>query len=251
MGKKGQTTIFVILAIIVVVGAFLVYNFFPQIKSTFEGVDENPQSYIRTCLEDDFYEQVNLISLQGGNLWPTNYYIFNNSNINYLCYTSEYYKNCVVQVPFLKETMEEQLVKAMKEKISSCFNQLDEDYSEKGNKLNIQAGEAFVEFLPDHTKLTINNKVTVTKEDTKTYEEFTILLNNNLYEVIGVARSIIEHESVIGQAETTDFMSLYRNLKVEKLKQTDGTKIYVITDKKTQDKFQLASRSQVFPPGYA
>ncbi len=75
-------------------------------------------------------------------------------------------------------------------------------------------------------------------------------MNNNLYQVVGVVRSIINGESLDGQIETTDYMELYPDLKIEKIKQTDGTKIYKITDQNTKEVvFNIASRSQVFPPG--
>jgi hypothetical protein len=45
-------------------------------------------------------------------------------------------------------------------------------------------------------------------------------------------------------------MSWYPNLKIEKKLQLDGTTIYIITDRDTEEVFQFASRSVVLPPGY-
>ena len=45
-------------------------------------------------------------------------------------------------------------------------------------------------------------------------------------------------------------MALYPQTKVEKLKQGDGTTIYKVSDRKTQESFNFAVRSLVFPPGY-
>lgn len=45
-------------------------------------------------------------------------------------------------------------------------------------------------------------------------------------------------------------MDLYHNLKIEKRKPDYGTSVYILTDKDTANKFQFASRSLVFPPGY-
>jgi hypothetical protein len=37
---------------------------------------------------------------------------------------------------------------------------------------------------------------------------------------------------------------------MQKIKQDDGTTLYIIENKKTGEKFQFASRSLAFPPGY-
>jgi len=73
-------------------------------------------------------------------------------------------------------------------------------------------------------------------------------LNNNLYELIAIANSIIEWEATQGDADVRIYMAYYPNLKVEKNLRDDGTRIYIITDKNTGDKFQFASRSLVYGP---
>ena len=44
-------------------------------------------------------------------------------------------------------------------------------------------------------------------------------------------------------------MNYYHDLKVEKNKQTDGSTIYILTERDTENKFQFASRSVAWPPG--
>jgi hypothetical protein len=46
-------------------------------------------------------------------------------------------------------------------------------------------------------------------------------------------------------------MAFYPDVKVEKKKQSDGTKVYIITDRNTGEKLQFATRSLAWPPGYA
>ena len=46
-------------------------------------------------------------------------------------------------------------------------------------------------------------------------------------------------------------MLLYPNIKVEKLKQEDGSKIYIITSRDTNEKFVFASRSLSWPAGFS
>jgi hypothetical protein len=78
-----------------------------------------------------------------------------------------------------------------------------------------------------------------------------VILNNNLYELISIANSIIEWEVIEGKADPRIYMALYNDfLIVERNHRDDGTNIYVLTDKNTEDKFQLASRSWVSLPGH-
>ena len=51
-GKKGQVTIFIIVAIIIVVLAVLIYLFFPQIKSAIGAGAQDPQSFMQSCMEE-------------------------------------------------------------------------------------------------------------------------------------------------------------------------------------------------------
>ena len=45
-------------------------------------------------------------------------------------------------------------------------------------------------------------------------------------------------------------MTLYPDFIIEKIKRGDGTTIYIIKNKESKTKFQFASRSFVWPPGY-
>jgi len=77
-----------------------------------------------------------------------------------------------------------------------------------------------------------------------------VILNNNLYELVSIVNSILNWEARYGDSETTIYMNYYHDLKVEKKKQSDGSTIYILTDRNTLDKFQFASRSVAWPPGY-
>lgn len=250
MGKKGQVTIFVILGILIVIAGLLIYFFMPNIKSTFTGLETNPETYLQNCIEDDLLDSTLTLAKQGGEFDPQKYYLFEDTKVNYLCYTSNYYDLCVVQQPFLREHFQEELTQAIQPTVDSCFEELKEDYSNRNYDVQMTKGDIQVKILPQRIDLEINNSLSLSKKEVLNYDSFNVVLNNNLYQVLAIMESIVEHESVLGQAETTDFMTLYRNMKVEKLKQTEGTKIYKITDRTTEDVYMFASRSQVFPPGY-
>ena len=119
----------------------------------------------------------------------------------------------------------------------------------QGYDVNLKKGDTVVELLPKKISATFNSELTLTKDSAKRYEKINVVLNNNLYELTSIADSILNWEARYGNAETTLYMNYYRDLKVEKLLQGDGSKIYILTDRNSGDKFQFATRSVVMPPG--
>ena len=91
----------------------------------------------------------------------------------------------------------------------------------------------------------------MTKENSDRYDSFNVALDNNLYELVSIANSILDWEVTYGDSDTTIYMDLYPDLKVDKRYLGDGTKIYIVEGREDESKFQFASRSLVLSPaGY-
>lgn len=251
MNKSGQVTIFIILAVIIVSIALLIYSFWPQIKTTLGGIQqENPPSYIQSCISDKMKSTVENISMQGGSMNPDNYLLFNNTEVEYLCYTNQYYVPCVIQQPMLKQHIESEIKNEISSDVDSCFNSLGSSYEGQGYDVNIKSGDKRVELLPNKIISTFNYSVTLTKgNDIQKYSSFIVVLNNNLYELTGISDSIIQWENAYGDSNTQAYMTYYPNLKVEKNLRASGERIYILTDRDTGNKFQFAVRSEAWPAG--
>ena len=247
---KGQVTIFIIVAIAIVAVGILIYLFYPNISSLFGIGTDSPTASIQSCLEKDIGNAVETLVLQGGDLNPKHFFMYDNSMVGYLCYTNEYYKPCVMQNPLLKQHIENEIKSVVEEKAKDCFDSMEENYRGKGYEVNLVRGDMNVELLPKRVSVTFDNTLTLKKSSSERYEKFIVVLNNNLYELVSITNSILNFEAVYGDAETTTYMDYYRDLKVEKKKHSDGTTVYIITDRNTENKFQFASRSYAFPPGY-
>lgn len=248
--KHGQLTIFIIIAIVIVVFGILIYAFYPQIKTTLGVESKNPSEFIQTCMEEEIKNSVEKLSLQGGSMNPENYILYQNDKIEYLCYTGEYYKTCVMQQPMLKEHIESEIKEDIKDKVKDCFDSMKESYEKRGYNTNLKQGETNVELLPKKIAVSFDSSLTLTKENSEKYDSFKTAINNNLYELVGITSSILNWEAHYGDAETTIYMNYYHNLKVEKKKQSDGSTIYILTERDTGNKFQFASRSVAWPAGY-
>jgi hypothetical protein len=251
MNKSGQVTIFIIIAIIIVVIGVLIYTFYPQIKTSLSPKEQNPISFIQSCIEDDLKSAANSVSVQGGSINPQNYILYKNYKVEYLCYTSENLRTCLVQQPMLKSHVETEIKNKIDSTIDSCFNSMKSNYEKQGYSVELRTGAKKIELLPKRIVGTFNYSFSLTKgENTQRYDSFMVVLNNNLYELVAIANSIIEWEATYGDAETTTYMTLYHDLKVEKDVKGDRGKVYILTDRNTGNKFQFATRGQIWPAGY-
>ena len=248
--KRSQVTIFIIIAVLIVAFAILIYLIYPDITTDAGFDSKNPNAFIQSCLEEEIENDVEKLSLQGGSLVPEHYIMYNSNKIEYLCYTNEYYKTCVMQQPMLKEHIESEIKNEIEDEAEDCFNSLKENYEKKNYNVNLKTGETNIELLPKRIVATFNSSLTLTKDGTEKYDSFRVVLNNNIYELVSITNSILNWEARYGDSETTLYMDYYRDLKVEKKKQTDGTTIYILTDRNNGNKFQFASRSVAWPPGY-
>jgi hypothetical protein len=250
--KSGQVTIFIIIGIIIVAASILIYQFYPGLKSTLGIEESTPQAYIQSCVEDKLRETVDSVSILGGSANPELYSRYLGTNIEYLCYTTEYYLPCVVQQPMLIQHIELEIRNEIDETLNECFDLLEESYVGKGYSVELRTGIKKVQLLPERIEAISNHTFTITKgEDIQKYDSFVVTLNNNnLYELALIANSIISWESTYGDANIENYMLYYPNIKVERILRDSGDKIYILTDRENGNKFQFAVKSQVWPGGF-
>jgi hypothetical protein len=258
--RKGQVTIFIIIAVLIIALAILIYLYYPKIIASFSTETKNPASMIQECIQEQIEDNVQIISLQGGN-----YVVDSNSGyfykkeedsegkyVKYLCYTSQDLQKCISQEPFLTEHVEAEILNSISTEVDNCFNNMVRSYDNKGYEVNLKRGEAYVEIIPNLISTNLNSTLTLTKADeTQTYRNFNIDLNSNLYDILEVAKNIIIWEMNVGDSLPEAYMYNNPNLRVEKHRKGDDTKIYVLTDINTEESFRFAVRSIAAPVGLA
>ncbi len=249
--KKGQITIFIIIAIVIV--GVLIFMYLPQIKKL---VITTPDELIpKECIGKVITPPLSNLMLQGGAMKPQLYYLYNNKTVDYLCYTGEWYKTCYMQKPFLKQSVELELTQNTSLEIQKCMNTMVSQLQRKDYNVQITGNKnPIIKIIPDKVLVTFNMTMTIQKGDEKmTFNSgrFQTEIDSNSYEMIMVASSIQNFEARFGDSVPETYMSVYPNIKVQKLKQADGTKIYIITDRKTNEKLVFATRSVAWPPGMA
>lgn len=245
--KKGQVTIFIILALAIVFVLVLIL-----IKKPSFGVIISPRTpveSIKQCTIDSLENSTKVIMSQGGSLSPQSYYLYNGTKVEYLCYASEDYQACVMQKPLIKESIENELKKDLTPKIIDCINTEKISLERKGYAVTYKVPNITIELVPGNILVNVESDMRIVKDKTETYKSIKINKASKLYELAMITSSIINYEARYGRAEIMNYMMYYPTLRVEKKKQSDGTTIYILTDKTSGDKFVFATRSYVLPVG--
>lgn len=244
--KNSQITIFIIIAI-VLIGIALFFFFWGDLKATFSSV--SPESYLQSCVEESAKEVLALVK-NGGSITPENYVSFGGEKIDYLCYTNEYYVTCSVQQPLLKQHIESEIASFIDEKVENCMESLKDEFENRGYEVQLGDVSSEIELVPEKLNIEINSPLTLTKETSSSYSKFETYASTKLYNFVMIASSIVNWESTYGNTETTTYMNYYPDIKVEKYITEDGTKIYTLSDRETDENFKFATRSLAWPAGF-
>jgi uncharacterized protein (UPF0333 family) len=247
--KRGQVTIFIILAILLVIIALAIFYFIPKLQSSSELDTKNPNTYFQSCMESELEDTLTTIGLQGGRMNPEFYKEYQDEKIEYLCYTENKEEACDILRPFLEEHVVAEIKEELTPLAQSCYNELVTIYQAKSYTViqSSQPGELIVELLPGKVKLSLVKDLTLTKSDTQKYSSFSVISNNNLYELLSVASNMVIWLSYTGKIEPTYYLMNDPNLKIEPNNPafSDGSQVWTLTDKKYETKFQFAVRSWV------
>lgn len=250
LNKSGQITIFVIIAILI--ASIMLFLFYPKIQDYFIS---SPEALIPTkCIETNVIKALNNTMLIGGNLKPQLYYLYENRTINYLCYTSEWYKTCLMQEPFLKQTIETEVQKNASREIEKCMIKMEGKLKSKGYNVQVTGKQTpTISLIPGKILVSFNYSLVLEKEIKSIIpaSRFQTEIKSNAYDIIMIASSIQNFEARYGDSTPETYMNFYPNLRVEKKKQEDGTKVYIISDRETNERLLFATRSIAWPPGYA
>jgi len=251
MNKRAQVAIFVIIAL-AIVAIFVLIIFLRDggiTNNTSEGL--SPQRYLSDCISPSLRENMEIILKQGGYSNVEGFLEYNGDKYKYLCYTNENYIPCIVQQPLLKEQFEKELNSLLRAKSGECVNSLKEEYESRGYDVNMNGINTEFLIVPEGIKYSVNGELSAKKGDeTSVFNGFDVEIESQVYDLILTGISIIDFESTYGDSETTLYMQYYPDLKIEKIRLSEGSKIYRVTNVITNETLSFATRSLVFPPGY-
>lgn len=245
MSSRAQITIFIIVAIIIVVIALIMF-FWGDISSLWTSV--TPQDYVKNCIDKNSEDVLSLIK-SGGSIEPGNYLLYGGEKVEYLCYTNEYYKTCSMQQPLLKQHVEQEISNYLSGKIKDCVSGLKTNLEKKGYTVSLGNVATSTELAPEKLNIEVTAPMTITLESSSSFDKFSSSQDTDLYDFIMISSSILNWEARYGDSESTSYMNYYPNIKVQKILRDDGNKVYILTDRDSQDSFKFATRSLAWPAG--
>jgi len=244
--KLAQVTIFIIIAIAVVA---IILVFFLWIQPTYIS-GRGGRVGLEGCVDVAIENAVKELGKKGGFIEPEFTYLYSGEEIPYLCYTNLYYESCVNQQPLLISNFKKELLKSVGEGVYSCLDSSLGDLESQGYSVVSGQRSLDIELVDGLVVVHLTAPVVLERESAQQFTEFEISVNSPIYEMLSIATSIVQFETSYGDSDVLTFMQFYPDYRIDKIKQSEGTTIYIIEDKVSGTKFQFASRSYAWPPGY-
>lgn len=245
--KKGQISVFVILGILILVVLILLFARDTKFNNIFS--TESPYQEIEECIKEVSKEGLGILSLQGGVIESQNYILYEGNKVDYICYSENDYEKCVMQKPIIINTIKDELTKYSKPKIKSCLESVKSRYEKRGYVISMKDPEISFDIVPDNVLADVNVNLRIEKDGVENYNSIKTGVKSKIYNFALIASSISQWEARYGDSETMNYMLYYPSLKIEKKKQSEGSTIYILTDRDSDEKFYFASRSIAIPAG--
>ena len=250
--KRSQVTIFIIIALIIVTIIALIFLLKVKNVPRVQVIDENnPQGAIETCTRDAVEEAIERISISGADIDPDSGVTFNGERIVYICYSSEFYKPCTYQRPMLVEHIQKEITEYATPIISECFDKIKLKLEERYNVTDSSKLSLTTTLYPKHIGIQIKKDFQIKREDRIIgFDNFRVNLISPLYDFAEITMIIGNQQAKYCNFDLMGFMILYPSFDVNETVTGDSDRIYTLTERSTDQKFNFAIRSCPLPAGY-
>jgi len=259
MKKRGQVTIFIIIAIVIISSITLFFLLREGVKIPGIGIgkETSPSSFLESCMEDKIKETIEIISSQGGYINPTLYKSFkfedeDPRDISYLCYNQGNYLPCVNQEPLLIQHLKDEIYNYVEDDVNDCFDGLTSSLEKQGYVVNVnyEKGDFEIELIDGKVVIDIDAEITLTKSgETTKQEDFKIIVPSRFYDLAIVVLEIVNKEATTCEFSHYD-MFLYSKFDINKYRTRDSSVIYSVKHEDSNEEFRFAVRGCVIPPGF-
>ncbi|MBM3247447.1 hypothetical protein FJZ17_02830 [Candidatus Pacearchaeota archaeon] len=250
MSKKAQVMIFVVIAlmIVVIILAFFLFQNRPGAKVS---ATEDPQAFIRSCVEKQVIDIEKQILENNGYLGVTkNYMLYYGNRVPYLCRSSEFYTPCMNQEPMLIEKIRKEIDTKITAESEKCFDSLIKEVKRKGYSIVSNKTEVEIRFEGNNLIADINKPLVIKKEkEIKSYQNFGTIIQSPLYLLITTSQRIVDYESALCEFNNINWMLYFKEVGIKRFVTSDGTKVYEVRDKASDKKINFAVRSCLLPAG--
>lgn len=252
--KQAQVTIFVIIALVIVVAigiVFAIKKMMVQSGEILADPKENPKEYVRGCTRIAMKAAEKNIMPKGGFSNPTEYIFFNKTKISWLCYTQFEKQLCINQHPALGNEIEKEIKTIILPEVKKCFDKVKSELSQN----NYQEGELTLEVSIEPKKIIakINKKITYTSNSQQnSIETFDTSISSPTYDFVRMSMEIVNTEvscsCSAGDTCNADVVEITRENPAYELRKFitgDSEEIYTIKEIATGKEFNAAIRNCV------
>jgi hypothetical protein len=256
MNRKGQVTIFIIVAVLLVavIGlVFLIYNNRVSLEAG-NTQKESVEAY-EDCINNYVAEASELIFDNSGfiELPELNYLIVNSEGyyrqedvgrIPYLCYTDLNYARCIPQAPLLIEHLESEILDYVEPHVDECFDFLEGNLEE--NNYDVESGVSRnfdVELREGVIRTSVDKSFTQSRAgEEEVFDEFSSRLASPLYGIARVVHEIVNEESRECNSDYVEIMSRNTGIKIDKFVTGENIRIYSVEDMTSKGEWRFAIR---------
>ncbi len=247
--KRGQVTIFIIFGIIVVaaiLGLILLMNRGGETTSLGE---VGPRDFIEGCVRDLVEDSIVKMMKNGGEISPWQSIPYKSERWSYLCYQADFYQGCYNIHPMLELQIEKEIERDTSVGVQGCFNAMREDYENRGFSVGGGATEYSIDLLPGYVAVDLKKDIEISGGDsTQQFSYFGAEIVSPIYDLVRVARDIVNSESQFCHFEYNGYMLLYPRYDIRRVDYRDS-KMYRVIDRRSGAEFKFAVRSCAFAPG--
>ncbi len=259
MGERGQVTIFVIIALVIVgfaVVYFLILSVQNQSQSPLGGgngfSEISVEQNLRGELAPKVFQYTQEILAKGGYVAQTNVSLVTrreNQTIAFLCYTSASYFPCKNVEPLLFQRIQQELSLALQPHVVQAVTNLETAFESQGFTTETNYHNFSITLAPRQIRITLFAEIIGTRKDEAIrVVNPTIVFPTALYDLAGLAQEISSQEAEFCSFSTQGYSLLYPQFDVRVLKRGDGVEIYDLAYLPTKEKMQFAVRSCVINP---
>lgn len=217
---------------------------------TVESASINPKALVDKCVQGLVEDSIKKMLLNGGEAAPSQYINYQGEEYNYLCYQADYYLNCYNIHPMLERQIEGEIYEDTKVGVQNCFNSMRQELENQGFTLSGGETTYSVNLLPGYAAINLQKRISITSPSggSQNFNDFNTRVMSPIYDLILVAREIINAESQFCNFEYNGYMLLYPQYDIRRIDYSDS-KIYRLIDRKSKEELKFAVRSCAFAPG--
>lgn len=247
--KRAQVTIFIIVAILIVV-AILAIFFLTGEADIDEPTDISPKNIIDKCVRDVVEESIEKVMLNGGEATPSQPIMYQGDPYNYLCYQADFYQGCYNIHPMLERQIENEIFEDTRLEVQGCFDSMREELENQGYVIGGGGTTYSINLLPGHVAVNLQKRIDATSPTgaTQSLEDFDTRVMSPLYDLVLVAREVVNGESQFCNFEYNGYVLLYPQYDIRRIDYRDS-KIYRLIDRRSTEEFRFAVRSCAFAHG--